>query len=94
MSATIQNSAAAEARLSLDHDEKKAAASGPMVLDDNVDKEAAHLPPSPKEEAVLQKWNSPRINAWRFLVTLYSFIILGMNDGTVGVRSSPVILSS
>lgn len=32
----------------------------------------------------LERWNVPRINAWRFVVTNYSFIVMGMNDACVG----------
>ncbi|ETS82315.1 hypothetical protein PFICI_07317 [Pestalotiopsis fici W106-1] len=32
----------------------------------------------------LERWNDPQINAWRFIVTNYSFILMGMNDACVG----------
>jgi hypothetical protein len=32
-----------------------------------------------------ERWNYPQINAYRFAVTLYSFIIMGMNDAVIGV---------
>ncbi|ORY64261.1 major facilitator superfamily domain-containing protein [Pseudomassariella vexata] len=32
----------------------------------------------------LPKWNQPRINAYRFLTTILCFIIMGMNDASVG----------
>lgn len=35
-------------------------------------------------EKPLQKWNDSRINMLRFFVTLFSFIIMGMNDAVVG----------
>jgi hypothetical protein len=35
----------------------------------------------------LEQWNEPRINAYRFFATLYSFIIMGMNDAASGVRA-------
>ncbi len=31
-----------------------------------------------------EKWNQPGPNTLRFITTLYSFIIMGMNDGAVG----------
>ncbi|OJJ79781.1 MFS transporter [Aspergillus glaucus CBS 516.65] len=31
-----------------------------------------------------EKWNEPRINAWRVLATFYSFIVVGANDGSYG----------
>jgi hypothetical protein len=37
--------------------------------------------PSP----ALERWNEPRINKYRYLATLYSFIIMGMNDAAIGV---------
>ncbi|TVY16730.1 hypothetical protein LARI1_G004638 [Lachnellula arida] len=33
----------------------------------------------------LEKWNRPRINIYRYLATLYSFVIMGMNDAAYGV---------
>jgi hypothetical protein len=38
-------------------------------------------------EASLVKWNEPRINIWRVFATFFSFIIVGANDGTYGVRA-------
>ncbi len=32
----------------------------------------------------LEKWNEPRANAARYMTTLYSFIVIGMNDGAIG----------
>ncbi|KAK0635121.1 major facilitator superfamily domain-containing protein [Bombardia bombarda] len=50
------------------------------------DEEAAIPPPAAVE--VLQKWNEPRINTYRFLAANYSFIILGMSDGVIGVSTN------
>jgi hypothetical protein len=33
----------------------------------------------------LEHWNKPRINTWRFLATLLSFLMMGGNDGAFGV---------
>jgi hypothetical protein len=33
----------------------------------------------------LEQWNKPRINVYRYLATLYCFIIMGMNDAAYGV---------
>jgi hypothetical protein len=33
----------------------------------------------------LEQWNRPRINIYRYLATLYSFVIMGMNDAAYGV---------
>lgn len=33
----------------------------------------------------LERWNKPRINAWRFSATLLAFLNMGMSDGAVGV---------
>jgi hypothetical protein len=35
--------------------------------------------------ASLERWNEPRINMYRYFTTLYSFIIMGMNDAATGV---------
>jgi hypothetical protein len=32
-----------------------------------------------------ERWNSTRINAYRYYVTNISFLIMGMNDGCLGV---------
>jgi hypothetical protein len=37
-----------------------------------------------RHEAQLQRWNTPRVNLWRVLTTMYCFILMGMNDGAVG----------
>jgi hypothetical protein len=34
----------------------------------------------------LEQWNKPRINLYRYFATLYSFIVMGMNDSAYGVR--------
>ncbi len=34
----------------------------------------------------LAQWNKPKINVFRFVVANFCFIILGMNDGALGVR--------
>ncbi|KAH6656200.1 major facilitator superfamily domain-containing protein [Truncatella angustata] len=41
-------------------------------------------PPAQSTKPSLERWNHPRINMFRFLVTNYSFIIMGMNDACVG----------
>ena len=33
-----------------------------------------------------EKWNSPRINAYRYCGVNLSFFIMGMHDGCIGVR--------
>ncbi len=51
-----------------------------------TDEEVGPLEPSPERRVeVKQKWNEPRVNTCRFLTTIYSFIVMGMNDGAVGV---------
>jgi ABC-type multidrug transport system permease subunit len=42
-------------------------------------------PPSNAVEA-LQMWHSPRINMFRVFATFWSFFVVGMNDGSYGVR--------
>ena len=39
---------------------------------------------------IKQKWNYPRQNTYRFLTTIFSFIVMGMNDGAVGVSGPRV----
>lgn len=48
-------------------------------------KEQIDSPVDVDDEEILERWNTPRINLYRFLAALYSFIIMGMNDGAYGV---------
>jgi hypothetical protein len=36
----------------------------------------------------LQRWNESNINIYRFVVANFSFIIMGMNDGSLGVSAA------
>jgi hypothetical protein len=43
-------------------------------------------PQSPvTETSALEIWNEPRINMYRYLATLFTFIVMGMNDAAYGV---------
>lgn len=48
------------------------------------DTSAGALPSPITAMPQLQKWNSPKINAWRCFATFYCFIILGANDAAYG----------
>lgn len=39
------------------------------------------------EVRALEQWNEPRINIYRYLATLYTFVTMGMNDGAIGVSA-------
>lgn len=39
---------------------------------------------------VQQKWNEPRENMYRFLMTLFAFVVMGMNGGAVGVSQQHI----
>ena len=56
-----------------------------QVLEDSKEQEDS---PADDEE-ILERWNTPRINLWRYLAALYSFIIMGMNDAAYGVSPVP-----
>ena len=44
------------------------------------------LSPNPPEDfTALEKWNSPRINAYRSFATFWSFLVMGANDAAYGV---------
>ncbi|KAF4982535.1 hypothetical protein FZEAL_1845, partial [Fusarium zealandicum] len=50
---------------------------------------AGHQPARDPDDAVdsavePERWNSPRINAYRYYVTNFSFLVMGMNDGCIG----------
>ena len=53
-------------------------------LDRQIDQETQEEP-----EHQAERWNEPRINAWRVLATYYSFIVVGANDGSYGVCVNP-----
>ncbi|KAM3079672.1 hypothetical protein ACMFMG_006085 [Clarireedia jacksonii] len=38
------------------------------------------------ESITLEQWNKPRVNLYRYLATLYSFIVMGMNDAAYGLE--------
>ncbi|KAK5660887.1 hypothetical protein OQA88_12259 [Cercophora sp. LCS_1] len=45
-----------------------------------TDEEAANIPPAERK----QKWNESPTNIYRYLSTVYSFILLGMTDAVIG----------
>jgi hypothetical protein len=57
-----------------------------LEVSDLEDVRNGMLPPCNAVDA-LQRWNSPMINIWRVFATFWSFFVLGMNDGSYGVRS-------
>lgn len=44
--------------------------------------------PPPEAVAALLKWNSTPINKYRVFATFWSFLVVGMNDGSYGVSFS------
>lgn len=41
---------------------------------------------APSDDGIpLQRWNSPPINMYRTAATFWSFLVVGMNDGSYGV---------
>jgi hypothetical protein len=63
---------------SIENEEKNAPGCG---VEDT--REEAENPPTISNG--LEQWNKPRINVYRYLATLYCFIIMGMNDAAYGV---------
>jgi len=55
-----------------------------IATDRQIDQETQEEP-----EHQAERWNEPRINAWRVLATYYSFIVVGANDGSYGVCINP-----
>ena len=45
------------------------------------------VPPPATAQSIQQRWNKPRSNIGRLGFAFLSFIIAGMNDAAVGVRS-------
>lgn len=41
----------------------------------------------------LEQWNKPRINIYRYLASLYTFVVMGMNDAAYGVSIFSSILA-
>lgn len=66
---------------------------GDVVTSDSVADEPNQLMDSTEEQVQspdtessnLEQWNKPRINTYRYLATIYSFIVMGMNDAAYGV---------
>jgi hypothetical protein len=59
---------------------------GPLQIEtDPPPKQQDSSPTNISHANALERWNEPRANAYRFAVTLYCFIILGMNDASLGV---------
>ena len=38
--------------------------------------------------SVMERWNNPRINAYRTFATFFSFLVMGSNDAAYGVSDS------
>lgn len=55
----------------------------PRTLGTTNVREDAQEPPEDAVEA-LERWNSPDGNMWRVFATFWSFLIVGMNDGSYG----------
>lgn len=55
----------------------------PLPVLDGED--VTEVPPINTLEETRERWNGTRINTYRFFVTCWSFIIMGMNDAAVGV---------
>lgn len=54
-----------------------------LEISDLEDVRGEASPPDTAVEA-LQTWHSPRINMFRVFATFWSFLIIGMNDGSYG----------
>lgn len=65
-----------------------------MTLVNEVDEKGiaamAHEPKPVEEEQ--ERWNESKLMIIRYLQTLAAFIIMGMNDASVGVSSTPTII--
>ena len=57
------------------------------VSDRDMEASAHASPPISPPPERLQKWNESKTTMFRFFFTLYSFIIMGMNDGAFGVNT-------
>lgn len=53
-----------------------------------TDRQTDETQEEPEHQA--ERWNEPRINAWRVLATFYSFVVVGANDGSYGVCIDPL----
>ncbi len=52
---------------------------------DVTDEESGTPSSQPAQE--LERWNETGVNVFRFFSTIYAFILMGMTDAAVGVRS-------
>lgn len=62
------------------------------VLGTSNVRDEVEQPPGNAVEA-LQRWNNPRINILRVLATFWSFLVVGMNDGSYGALVPYVSIS-
>lgn len=56
------------------------------LSDRDEEASASGLPPTSPVSVRLRRWNESKTTTFRFFFTLYAFIIMGMNDGAIGVR--------
>jgi hypothetical protein len=64
----------------VEHDAKKIVSIATEDAKEQLDCSVSSPSPPP-----LDKWNEPRGNMYRYFATIYSFIIMGMNDAASGV---------
>lgn len=55
-------------------------------------KETGEQNPGFPENNSLEQWNDPKINTYRYLSALFTFVVMGMNDAVVGVGQFTVHL--
>jgi len=74
------------------HDDEKRVEQGEAPLGTADVEPESDSPSDGSQAGDLEKWNEPKINTFRFLTTLFCFIIMGMNDGSLGVCYSANLL--
>jgi hypothetical protein len=67
---------------SQDQDQDHELKDRPRAVEASPQPENTDVEDSPKE---LERWNSTRINSYRYYATNLSFLIMGMNDASLGV---------
>ena len=71
---------------------KPSSSSPGRVSSDEEENVGENVPPPDTAQHVVQRWNHPKGNIARLGFAFFSFIVVGMNDGAVGVWTSHLSL--
>jgi hypothetical protein len=58
-----------------------------QVIDSVLESTREKVDSAVSSSSRLEQWIEPRINLYRYIAALYSFVIMGMNDSAYGVSA-------